>query len=630
MHQLPLLTPESRWSPPTHMPDLRQARLIAIDLETKDEHLLTKGCGGFRNDGFIAGVAVASDTGFAGYYPLNHPESACFGQRHVLNWLTEQFSAGARVVGHNLSYDLEWLRASGLRLNNHVCDTQVAAALLFEDRDSYRLDDIAWDILGKRKDERALREAASAYSVHAKHGLWRLPAKYVGRYAEEDAVLALELWQTFEPMLEAEDLTEVYNLESQLVYAVMNMRERGVRVDVDAAVRLKRQYLLEKIEAEKALKDMLGWHLDVGNNDALRRAFDQEKVRYEYTAAGNASFTAPWLERQTHPLGKGITKVRQLQNMADNFIGKLVNMQVNGRIYASFHATKDEEGGTETGRFAMSKPNLQQVPSRNPRYKKDIRGLFIPDEGFTWLRADYSQQEYRWAAELGTKCKCTRAYEALRLYQTDPKTDFHQMVADMTNLSRKIAKPLNLGILYGMGKAKLAKQVNMPMDKATATLEQYHQKMPWIKELSNVASRRASDNGYVKTYLGRRRRFKLWEVASWENKTEAVTYEEAVARTQDPANKAWYNQPIRRAFTHKALNSVIQGSSADQTKMAIVQADSEGIPIQITVHDEICTGMAVPEQQERLVEIMKTVCKTEVPFDVGVDISKSWGVGADD
>lgn len=629
MQQLPLLVPDSRWTPPTCLPNLKDARLIAIDVETKDERLTTKGCGGFRGDGELVGVSVASDSGFVGYYPLRHPDTNNFPERHVLGWLGEQLSAGASVVGHNLGYDLEWLRVRGLRVRNNLCDSQVAAALLDESRNSYRLDDVGFDYLGERKDERLLAEAAATWGVHKKHGLWQLPARYVGQYAEQDAVLALKLWQTFEPQLEAQGLMEVYRLEAKLIYTILNMRERGVRIDIDAAERLVKTYMDEWTQAKDDLRKMLGWAVDVHSGPDLEKAFKQEGIEYPRTAKGNASFTAPWLERQTHALGKGIVKVRQLRNMADNYAGKLLDMQVNGRIYATFRATQDEEGGTETGRFSMSNPNLQQIPGRNPRFKKDIRGLFIPEDGLTWLRADYSQQEYRWAAELAVKARCEKAEDALRMYVEDEKTDFHQMVADLTGLTRKVAKPLNLGILYGMGKQKLANQVNMPLDQAASVLDQYHSRLPWVRELSNTASRRAQDRGYTRTYLGRRRRFDLWEIASFETKVQAVPLAEAERLVSDP-DSVWYNQPIRRAYTHKALNSVIQGSSADQTKMAMVQADEEGIPIQITVHDELDTGMADPDQQKRLVEIMKTVCKTTVPFYVGVDVSRNWGVGADD
>lgn len=630
MEQLPLIVPDSRWTPPTSLPDLSSARLIAIDTETKDERLTTKGCGGFRNDGRLVGLSVATDTGFVGYYPFEHPDTANFPKQHVLNWLTRQLSSGARVVGHNLAYDLEWLRVNGVRVSNQLCDTQVAAGLLFEDRDSYRLDAIASDFLGTRKDEGLLREAASTYGVHAKHGLWKLPARYVGRYAEQDAVLALQLWQHFEPLLAEEELNRVYDLESRVITAILNMRERGVRVDLDRAEQLLVDYAREQKEAQAEIRRTLGWDLDVHSTPAIARAFEELGVDFPRTAKGNPSFTAPWLERQTTPLAKMIVRVRQLQNMGDNYAGKILDMQVNGRIYASLRATKDEEGGgTETGRFSMSNPNLQQIPGRNPRFKKDIRGLFIPEDGMTWLRADYSQQEYRWAVELAVKAKCSMAKDALKMYQENEATDFHQMVADMTGLPRKTAKPLNLGILYGMGKQKLTNQINVPMEEAERILDQYHHRLPWVRELSNKASRISAERGYTRTYLGRRRRFKLWEPADWDTKAQAVPLEEAQRLVQDP-DSVWYNKPIRRAYTHKALNSIIQGSSADQTKLAMVMADEAGIPVQISVHDELDTGMATEQQQKDLIEIMKTCIKTDVPFYVGVDISRNWGVGADD
>ena len=188
-------------------------------------------------------------------------------------------------------------------------------------------------------------------------------------------------------------------------------------------------------------------------------------------------------------------------------------------------------------------------------------------------------------------------------YNIDPRTDFHQMAADIVGVPRKQAKDINLGLFYGMGSKKLAASLGLEIDDANELFAMYHNSVPFVRELSNYAVNRASSKGVIRTVLGRRCRFDKWEptkYGSWK----PMNYQEAY-NEHGPA--------IRRAFTYKALNKLIQGSAADQTKAAMVALAEEGLLPMIQVHDELDVSVESKEQAKKITEIMETCVKLEVP-----------------
>ena len=196
--------------------------------------------------------------------------------------------------------------------------------------------------------------------------------------------------------------------------------------------------------------------------------------------------------------------------------------------------------------------------------------------------------------------------------------DFHQMVAEMAGISRKDAKTVNLGIMYGMGRKKLAGVMDINEEEAKDLLAKYHENVPFVKGIADMTSNRASSVGSIRTWLGRKCRFDMWEPKSF-GFNKAMRLEEAI---KEYGGRGM----IRRAFTYKALNKLIQGSSADQTKKAMVDCFAEGLVPMLTVHDELCFSVESKEQADRIVEIMTTcVPDLNVPFEVDAELGDNWG-----
>jgi DNA polymerase I-like protein with 3'-5' exonuclease and polymerase domains len=274
---------------------------------------------------------------------------------------------------------------------------------------------------------------------------------------------------------------------------------------------------------------------------------------------------------------------------------------------------RNDRGGTVSGRFSYSNPNLQQVPARDPEIGNLIRSLFIPEDGCQWGVFDYSQQEPRLTVHYADQMNLTGAKDAVAQYTND-NADFHQIVADMAKIPRKQAKTINLGLSYGMGKEKLIKELGVDDLEAEALFLQYHEKVPFIRALQDYCTRVAMDRGYIKTFAGRRCRFDLWE-----NKYERST----PLPLKDAQEK--YGDNLKRSFTYKALNRLIQGSAADMTKLAMLGLWEQGIVPHLQVHDEVDVSVVDQEQALLISKTMQDCVKLAVPLLVDVELGKSWG-----
>jgi DNA polymerase I-like protein with 3'-5' exonuclease and polymerase domains len=199
--QIPIFTKNPEWVPPSELPDLTDAKEIAVDLETRDPNLKNKGPGWPTRDGEVIGYAVATSF-WSGYLPVKHFGGGNLDEKIVRRWLAKQLAAPSDKIMHNAQYDLGWLRAGGFEVNGRVIDTMVTANLLDETRFSYSLNALGYDYLGKVKSEKGLVEAARDFGVDPKGEMWKLPAMYVGEYAEMDAVLTLELWNHFKVLIQ--------------------------------------------------------------------------------------------------------------------------------------------------------------------------------------------------------------------------------------------------------------------------------------------------------------------------------------------------------------------------------------------------------------------------------------------
>ena len=619
---------QTEWISPESFPDLKDHKYIAIDLETRDPSLKSKGSGALVNEGEIVGIAIAVE-GWSGYYSFGHKEGNFFDESAVMRWIKDVCALPCVKLFHNAMYDVCWLRAYGVQINGHIVDTMVMASLVDENRLWYSLNSLSIDYLGQVKDETALRAAADKAGVDAKSEMWRLPAMYVGSYAEKDAELTLELFKKLSLEIKSQDLTKVFDLETQLFPCLIDMKFKGVRVNVERAHLLKSKLLEEEKQLLLKVKKETGEDVQIWAARSIAKVFDKLSLPYNRTVKTQApSFTKNFLQVHKHPLVQCIAKAREINKAHTTFIDTIIKYQYRGRIHADINPIRGDSGGTVTGRFSYSNPNLQQIPARNKQLGPMIRSLFIPEDNHKWGCFDYSQQEPRLVVHYAaTKFKGDEEVtEIVERFQNNA-VDFHQIVADMANISRTQAKTINLGLFYGMGKAKLQAELGLSTkDEATKLFNKYHDSVPFVKDLMDAISRDGSAFGYIKTFGGRKCRFNKWEIAEWNNGkfTPPMSKAEAEAAYFEKYPKAT-KANIRRAFTYKALNKLIQGSAADMTKQSMLDLYREGIVPHIQIHDELDISVESESQAKKIIEIMENAVKLKIPNKVDYESGDYWG-----
>ena len=609
-----MFAPESNWSIPAIFPKFKDNERIAIDLETCDPHLLTSGPGWATNRGYVVGVGVATKD-WKGYFPIRHAGGGNLDEAVVLRWLQKTLSVSSReVIFHNALYDVGWLRREGVDVKGKIFDTMFAAPIVDENRYSYSLDSLGQTYCGEKKDESLLQDAALAWGINPKSEMYKLHSKYVGPYGEQDAALTLKLYEKLRMELREQNLEPIYEIECRLIPLLLEMRWRGVRVDEQKAEDVSKNLSLQEQKLHIEIKRKYGEDVNLWANASLQKVFDKNNLAYPRTEKGMPSFQRQWLESHEHELPQMIVRARKLNKARTTFIDKMISEHaVNGRIHAEAHPLRSDSGGTVSGRFSYSNPNLQQVPARDPEIGNLIRSLFIPEEGCQWGVFDYSQQEPRLTVHYANTMGLIGAKDAVTAYR-DKNADFHQIVADMANIPRKQAKNINLGLSYGMGKEKLIKELGLGDTEAQALLTKYHEKVPFIRGLQDQCARVALDRGYIKTLAGRRCHFDLWEHKY--DKTMPLPLEEARDK---------YGDVLKRSYTYKALNRLIQGSAADMTKLAMLGLWEEGIVPHIQVHDEVDISIEDGEQAAKVSRIMENCVDLAVPLVVDTELGPNWG-----
>ena len=612
---MPKFIAATEWIEPEEYPDLRQYDEIAVDLETRDPDLKSKGSGSVIGNGEVVGIAVAVP-GRKFYFPIAHGEGPNMDRKKTLEWFKDTMACDAIKIFHNAMYDVCWIRKLGIKINGLIVDTMIAASLVDENRFQYSLNALGWDYLGHGKSEVALVEAAKSRGLDPKADMWQLPAMEVGAYAEKDAELTLELWQMMKKEIIHQDIESIFNLETDLFPCLVDMKFKGVRVDVQRAHILKKQLASQEENLLLEVKKETGIETQIWAARSIAKVFDKLSLPYERTEKSQApSFTKNFLQEHKHPLVNKIAKAREINKAHTTFIDTIIRYEHKGRIHADINQIRSDQGGTVTGRFSYSNPNLQQLPARNKDLGPMIRSLFLPDEGCTWGCFDYSQQEPRLVVHYASLYKFPSVYDVVDAYNNDSTTDFHQIVADMAQIPRSQAKVINLGLFYGMGKAKLQAELGVSKEKAEELFNQYHAKVPFVKQITNAASNRAQERGQIRTLLGRLCRFYLWEPNSF-GMHKALPHEDALKE---------HGPGIKRAYTYKALNKLIQGSAADMTKKCMLELYKEGIIAHIQIHDELDLSVESPEHAKKIIEIMENAVKLEVPNKVDYESGETWG-----
>ncbi|MAP75501.1 MAG: hypothetical protein CMK80_00260 [Pseudomonadales bacterium] len=613
--KIPTFSAQTEWVIPTEFPDLRQVDEIAIDLETRDPDLIKKGSGSIIGNGEVIGIAVAT-THYKGYFPIAHQGGGNMDRKKVLEWFQDLLNAPSTKIFHNAMYDVCWIRALGLNINGRIVDTMIAAAVTDENRFRYDLNSLSWKYLGFGKNEAGLAEAAAEWGIDPKSEMYKLPSLNVGAYAERDAEATFGLWQEMKKEIIEQDTQSIFDLETDLFPCLVDMRFKGVRVDVEAAHTLKKTLVNEERAILTAIEKETNVRPQIWAARSIAEVFENLKIPFERTEKTDApSFTKNFLQEHEHPVVNMIAKAREVNKAHTTFIDSILKYEHKGRIHAEINQLRNAGGGTVTGRFSYQNPNLQQIPARNKDLGPKIRSLFIPEDNCKWGCFDYSQQEPRLVVHYAALYKLPSVYDVVDAYNDDADSDFHQTVADMAEIKRTQAKTINLGLFYGMGKNKLQAELGVSKEKANELFNTYHGKVPFVKQLMDKASNRAQDRGQIRTLLGRLCRFHLWEPNSF-GMHKAMTHEDALQE---------HGPGIKRAYTYKALNKLIQGSAADMTKKAMLDLHNEGIVPHIQIHDELCVSIESDAQAEKVVEIMEQAVTLEVPNKVDYEHGTNWG-----
>ena len=613
--KIPFFKAQTEWTEPEEFPDLRSYDEIAIDLETRDPDLRKSGSGSVIGNGDVVGIAVAV-SGRKFYFPIGHASGPNMPRKKVLSWLQDTMSTDAVKIFHNAMYDVCWLRHLDIKINGLIVDTMIAASLVNENRYQYSLNSLGWDYLGYGKSENELIEAAKSRGLDPKADMWQLPAMEVGSYAERDAELTFDLWQMMKKEIIHQDIESIFSLETDLFPCLVDMRFLGVRVDVERAHKLKQKLVSQEEELLLQVKKETNIEPQIWAARSIAKVFDKLSLDYQRTEKTQSpSFTKNFLQEHKHPLVQKIAKAREINKAHTTFIDTIIKYEHKGRIHAEINQIRSDTGGTVTGRFSYNNPNLQQLPARNKDLGPLIRSLFLPEKKHTWGCFDYSQQEPRLVVHYASLFKYPSVNDVIDAYNNDTSTDFHQIVADMARIPRTQAKTINLGLFYGMGKNKLQAELGVTKEKAEELFNQYHARVPFVKQLMNATSNRAQDRGQIRTLLGRLCRFHLWEPNSF-GMHKAMPHEDALKE---------HGPGIKRAYTYKALNKLIQGSAADMTKKSMVELYKEGIIAHIQINDELDLSVESPDHAQKIIEIMENAVNLEVPNKVDYESGETWG-----
>lgn len=632
--------PETGWRPPTYLPNLSSAVCISLDTETYDPELLENGPGWARNKGHVVGVSIGAMDAYGNkdkwYYPLRHetePEMN-WDPGTVFQWLRDTLSNPYQPkIGANLQYDIGWLRHEGIEVAGELIDVQFAEALLDESA-LVELETLGQKYLGEGKDSNTMYEWLAAWFGGKPNGsmrkyIYKTPPRLAGYYAESDADLPLRLAHVMWPLLVKENLIDLFRMECKLIRLMVDMRYAGVSVDINKAEQLRDTLANRQADFQSRLNKLSGFEVNVDSATDLASVFSQLGLPFSRTAKGNPSFTKEFIASLDHPIGDIIREIKKCRILKNTFVESyILNSHVNGKVYGQFHQLRGEGGGTRSGRYSSSTPNLQNIPSRDDELAPLVRGLYIPDQGHPfWRKYDYSQIEYRMLIHyaVGAAGDIIRAY-----FNAHPETDYHIYAQDVVKaatgilIDRKPIKNINFGLIYGMGVAKLAAGLKMSKAEATKLMDAYFIGVPFAKPTMDACMKEAQQLGIITTILGRKSRFDLWEPRGWGTEGVALPYNRAMRE---------YGGNIQRAYTHKALNRRLQGSAADLMKVAMLKCYEDGIFTEtgvprLTVHDEL--DFSDPGGKDKAFKEMKRVLETaipqlKVPIKADGDIGPDWG-----
>ena len=576
-------------------PRLDHTNILSLDIETFDPNLKKLGPGVRRGDGYILGLGIA-DAENEWFLPWNEK---------TLQFLFDL--KDKHFITQNGLYDYDWLNFVP---EGKMYDTKIAEALIDSNKFKFDLDSLAKKYLKESKGDDEITEYAKNMGWlkrghKAQEFLKDMPIELVGKYCKKDVRQTYDIFKLQYPILEQQNLTKIFDIETRLLKPVLQMIKNGVRIDEESLEDSRKYYELKHQELASDIRGIVGSAMNINSGKQLADFYDQKGWKYGRTDKGNPCFAKADLMEHQNSLAPLLISYRGIEKLRSSFIEALPKFIIKGRIHAGINTVKGDAGGTETGRFSYYNPNFQQIPSRDPEAKKRLRGIFLPEKGEIWYKPDYASEEPRLTAHYALG---QGADEIRYKYNQNPNFDIYRHFAEITNYrnfigqspedqdkTRKLFKTIVLGVNYGMGKAKLIKALGFTEKEGDVFLNLFHTSFPFLKQTMSTATKVGERRGWVKTILGRRRRFYKKEVA------------------------------------YKSLNSVIQGSAGDIMKKAMVDAYEAGLfkeitPL-ITVHDELDVSAAPGKEHivKELVNIMENCIELKVPLVVDIESGPSWG-----
>ena len=660
--------------------DLTDIDTVAIDLETYDPNLKTKGLGAVRKDGFVCGIAIATKKQTL-YFPIAHNMTENLNTQETWKFLNEKVfkNKGLRKVFHNAMYDVCWIRsATGEMPQGPLLDTMIATSVIDETRMKYSLDSISKDYLNETKYKYDLTAKVLDWSngtiKDPMTNMHKLPHHLVKDYAEQDVNLTLKLWELFDTkhldevlytkydeegnLVEEKTCRKIFELETKLFPCLVDMKFKGVKIDVEKAKVLGKWLDKRRDNLLKIIKKHTNIDVQIWAASSIKKLLDQQEITdYNKTPkSGLPQLPKDYLKTHKNRFLRMIVKARECDKGKNTFVEGLLGFVHKGRIHADINQIRSDQGGTVTGRFSMSNPNLQQIPAKGSLGRR-MRELFIPDDGCVWGSFDYSQQEPRIVVHYALKTylysqekkevalNLIKSLETIEEAYKEKDVDFHQIVADMAKIPRITAKTINLGLFYGMGRMKLQKELNLTREQANKLFATYHATAPFVRQLSQDLIQFAEEHKLLFTLEDRFCRFNKWETQNREWDNTINRYEPVPILTKDGAQKEFkstivdiykegkipkdymknFDKHYKPAFTYKALNRLIQGSAADMTKRAMVNLYEQGILPQIQIHDELCLSI----KNDKEAAVVKNVMENAIPLIVNNKVNykkgKNWG-----
>jgi len=644
--------------------DLKGISTVAVDIETYDPNLKTKGLGAIRNDGFICGIAIATGKDTS-YFPLHHSDTELTMGKKLKIWkvLNEKIFQNEKItkIFHNAMYDVCWIRAvTGSMIKGRIVDTMIAASVIDENRFRYSLDALSKDYIGDSKYKYDLQQKTLEWSggmvKDPMSNMHKLPSSIVKDYAKQDVDLTFKLWNLFDKKLdevlytkengEQKTCRKIFELETKLFPCLVDMKFKGVKIDVQKAKKFGDHLKKRRDQIVTAIRKRTTKKIDIWAASSIKILLDHLDIKdYKVTPKSKMpQLPKDYLKTHKNKCLRMIAKAREYDKAANTFVDGLLDYVHNDRIHADINQIRSDQGGTVTGRFSMSNPNLQQIPARGFMGKK-MREMFLPEEGHEWTSLDYSQQEPRIVVHYAIKLGLPGTEELHKEFDKED-ADFHQIVADMAKISRIQAKTINLGLFYGMGKLKLQKELGLDRLNAKKLFDEYHNKVPFVRQLSQDLIQFAKDNRLLFTLHDRFCRFNKWETTDREWNPETNRFNEVPLYTEEEARQAFKAEIIEKykenkvdknymdhfekyytpAFTYKALNRLIQGSAADMTKKAMVDLYERGILPHIQIHDELCLSVKSKGDIQAIKEVMENTIVLEIKNKVNYKKGKNWGI----